>query len=449
MIIKIKPSEQKAADNVLFVSKPLIQALSLPPQLIIQCGRREYQVIISSLQTDENIFECSLSCLNSLSLPVENFMIHASVTNKNKLMLSPVIAVLTEIRKEEENLLFGPITGFCEEMAQYCQRHGFFFYVCSLKSFLRSSIKGYIRLHDCWTLADVPYPDVVHNRLHSRKVEKTMLFQKAVERMKKEGTPYFNAHFLDKWSIFTLLSSFDHLCPYLPETYQLHKKEDLIDALSSHSAIFLKPIHGSQGKHIFRIKQEDQVYHVDYTTFSQPYEKEHLTFHSLFQSLYTQFTKQSFLIQKALPLQTYKGCPFDFRILCHRIKETEWKVTSLVARVSQQGNFVSNLARGGEIVNVHAVLQETYDRRTTKQVIKLLKELSLDICHCITVSTNGLFAELGIDLAIDTDGHPWIIEINTKPSKQQNSITDKTFRPSTKAIVQYCAYLAGHSIEEV
>jgi glutathione synthase/RimK-type ligase-like ATP-grasp enzyme len=449
MIIKIKPSEQKAADNVLFIGKHLIEALSLPPKLTIQCSRREYQVIIASLQTDENIFECSPFCLNSLSLPVESFMIHTSVVNKNKLVLSPVIAVLTEIHNEEENSLLGSITGFCEEMAQYCQQHGFFFYVCSLKSFLQPSIKGYVKLHNCWTLTDVPYPDVVHNRLHSRKVEKTTLFQQATKRMEEEGTPYFNAHFLDKWSMFTLLSSFAHLHPYLPETHQLRKKEDLIDTLSSHSAIFLKPIHGSQGKHIFRIKQEERGYLVDHTTFSQPYEKEYPTFHSLFEALYTQLTKQGFLIQKALPLQTYKGCPFDFRILCHRVKEAEWKITSVVARVSQQGSFVSNLARGGEIVNVHAVLQETYDRRTAKQMIKLLKELSLDICHCITVSTNGLFAELGIDLAIDTDGHPWVIEVNTKPSKQQDSITDKTIRPSTKAIVQYCAYLAGHSIEEV
>lgn len=124
-------------------------------------------------------------------------------------------------------------------------------------------------------------------------------------------------------------------------------------------------------------------------------------------------------------------------------------MTSAVARVSQQGNFVSNLARGGEIAHAHGILQEVYEHQTAQQIAKLLKELALDICHCITVSTDGLFAELGIDLALDTDGHPWIIEVNTKPSKQHDSITDKMIRPSTKAIVQYCAYLSGHSIEEV
>ncbi|MDQ0247174.1 glutathione synthase/RimK-type ligase-like ATP-grasp enzyme [Bacillus fengqiuensis] len=449
MIIKIQPLEIENSEYTVHISKQMMETLSLPAEITIQCGLLEQKVSIHPIKTEENVLYCSRSCLHTLHLPVESFKIRALIKNERRLIFSPVIAILTEIYPEHESSLFGSITAFCDEIAQYCQRHGFFFYVCSLKSLLAPDIQGYIKVHDHWSLADVPYPDVVHNRLHSRKIEKSPLFQQAVEMMQNRGTPYFNAHFLDKWSVFTLLSTFDHLQPYLPETYQLRKKDDLIDALAAHSGIFLKPVHGSQGKHIFRIQQDERLYRVDYTTFSQPYEKEYPTFQSLFEALYTQLQKQGFLIQKALPLQTYKGCPFDFRILCHRVKETTWKVTSAVARVSQQGNFVSNLARGGEIAHVNGVLQEIYDPLTSRQITKLLKELALDICHCLTVSTDGLFAELGIDLAIDTDGHPWIIEVNTKPSKQHDSITDKTVRPSTKAIVHYCAYLSGHSTEEV
>jgi glutathione synthase/RimK-type ligase-like ATP-grasp enzyme len=449
MIIKVQPINNETSDFSVHVSEQLIQALSLPAEIFLCCGRIRQKAVVRSIEIDQNIMYCSRSCLDALRLPAVHFKIHAVKKESQHLVLSPVIAVLTEIYPEQKEAIFGSITSFCEEVALYCEQHGLFFYVCSLKSLLAPAIQGYIKVDDGWRLSEVPHPNVVHNRLHSRKTEKSSLFQQAVDMLEKRDTPYFNAHFFDKWSMFTLLHHFDHLQPYLPETYQLRKKDDLIEALSAHSSIFLKPVHGSQGKHIFRIEQETGTYRVDYTTFSQPYEKEYTTFQSLFEALHTQLKKQGFLIQKTLPLQTYHGSPFDFRILCHRIKETNWKVTSAVARISQQGSFVSNLARGGEIAYVHEVLQEIYDRRTAHQIAKLLKELALDICHCITISTDGIFAELGIDLAIDQDGHPWIIEVNTKPSKQQDSITNKAIRPSAKAIVHYGAYLCGHLIEEV
>ncbi|MGV2806477.1 YheC/YheD family protein, partial [Clostridium perfringens] len=55
------------------------------------------------------------------------------------------------------------------------------------------------------------------------------------------------------------------------------------------------------------------------------------------------------------------------------------------------------------------------------------------------------FGELGIDLAIDTTGRIWLLEVNSKPSKGENAPlnADSKVRPSAVRLVQYCQYLTG------
>ena len=60
----------------------------------------------------------------------------------------------------------------------------------------------------------------------------------------------------------------------------------------------------------------------------------------------------------------------------------------------------------------------------------------------MALEAEGLYGELGIDLAIDVHDQPWIIEVNTKPSKQTDMTSaPQTVRPSAKAIIEYCLTL--------
>lgn len=115
-----------------------------------------------------------------------------------------------------------------------------------------------------------------------------------------------------------------------------------------------------------------------------------------------------------------------------------WKITSIVTRVSKPGNFVSNLARGGDIYPSQQVLTQLYDSKTTRHILSLLKEIAIEICTQLS-HPSELYAEFGIDLAIDQEGKPWIIEVNVKPSKQLDS-SASSVRPSTKALLDYCLY---------
>jgi hypothetical protein len=74
-----------------------------------------------------------------------------------------------------------------------------------------------------------------------------------------------------------------------------------------------------------------------------------------------------------------------------------------------------------------------------------IKMVALEIAKAFERLAEGHFAELGIDLAIDTQGKIWLIEINSKPSKTDDTVTNPalTTRPSVMRLLDYVLYLSG------
>ncbi len=73
-----------------------------------------------------------------------------------------------------------------------------------------------------------------------------------------------------------------------------------------------------------------------------------------------------------------------------------------------------------------------------------LRRAALEIASGIEKYVDGHFAELGVDLAIDRSGRIWLLEVNSKPSKDDNSSTSggEKIRPSVNKTVTYARYLA-------
>ncbi|MNI54828.1 Endospore coat-associated protein YheD [compost metagenome] len=73
-----------------------------------------------------------------------------------------------------------------------------------------------------------------------------------------------------------------------------------------------------------------------------------------------------------------------------------------------------------------------------------LKTAALDIAQGIDKQLPSHFGELGIDLAVDTNGRIWLLEVNSKPSKNDNTpIGGGKIRPSVKQVIDYARYLSG------
>jgi hypothetical protein len=451
---RVIPIENNAHVPIIQVSEALAKKLKLPEHIClctVQCSRNTMTCNIVTINIEENVLKLDRSIQKSLLLFDEerSYLITYNIES-NTLHIGPVIALLTEIgMKDEDCIDLKSIEEYCMELANYSEDIGVIFYVFTLDDqWKERHIEGYYLENNIWNKALLPYPQVVHNRLHKRTNEKSEMFREFTDQLQEWEIPYFNDHFLNKWTVHEQLVHADHLTPYLPET-ALFSGKRLESWLEIHSTLFLKPINGSQGKQIFKVCKTQDGYTLDYSSLQQQVSQKYSSITDLYKRLSPEIKKRQYILQQGLDLLHLDGRPVDFRYLCHRTNNNRWQVTSSTARASKSGSFVSNLAQGGEMLSVQHVLRTKFATRELPQIRKLLKELALEVANEIGAASDGLFGELGIDLAIDTTGHPWIIEVNTKPSKNLDQpVNARSIRPSAKAVIIYCLYLIHEHLKE-
>ncbi|WP_203556338.1 YheC/YheD family protein [Bacillus sp. B15-48] len=348
------------------------------------------------------------------------------------------IAVLTEIREnDDKEPSFGNIHAFCEELNQLVTKARGLFYVFSLKGISQKTIHGFRFDEDKWVKTELPFPQIIYNRIHSRKTESGKKYAAFLQKMKELNITVFNERFLSKWEVHQWLSQQKNLLRYLPET-SLFSEPNLAKLIDEYDELYLKPVTGSQGRGIIWLTSHDK--HI---------EKVSANHDGLVQELFTSQTElfqalkklnyRPYLIQQGIPLLQHEGKRIDFRVLCHRTTNQQWKVTSNVARLSAENHFASNVALGGEILRPHQALVPFMGTRSAQSKLELMKELALECANCIAERIQCSVGELGIDIGVDEDGELWLIEVNSKPSKQTEKRSG-TIRPSAKAIFEYCTY---------
>lgn len=451
--IQLLPFENNEDDErtpLIIISTDLMKQTytNNPQKITLKSGQNTIDCFfkLSSTESKQCIY-CSKVIFEKLFLPESPTDLYVKINlNDHIWEFGPFIGIVTD---QIKNKHFGTIDTFIKELHSYAKQKNFFLYVFNYPNFHKDYVDGHwFKVADSsWETLKLPTPHVIHNRIHSRLNEKSNEAQLFFKQLEAANIPCFNERFLNKWEIYKILSSHDHLLPYIPETKLLNGRASIEEMANIHDALFLKPVQGSQGKNIFRIKEAEEGFSLDYTTFSGEVAKQYPSIQTLYSVIRPQLKKQRYIIQQGLKLLTYDERPLDFRLLCHRKNENLWVVTSSLARVSSKTEFVSNIARGGEIFKVNTILMNHFEKKLANQIRQLLYEIAIEIATSIHQNAIGVYGELGIDLAIDENGKPWIIEVNTKPSKNHDpeQISSK-IRPSAKAVIDYCHRLTNWKI---
>lgn len=442
--ITIVPSKTfQDHQNTVYLSSSLLNHWGLNPsdELKLCIGTRLLHVQVDVRALEKDILLVSEAFMSNLPLPIKEIRFMSQYDRSHRtLYLGPVFALITEIQEQENGPNFRSIHSFCEELHFTSNIGGGFFYVFHIKDFANDAIEGYYYDNEEWKKGSFLLPNVIYNRIHSRTIEASSFFKKKVNEIALQQIPLFNDRFLSKWEVHNLLFAEEHLHPFLPDT-QLFSPEVLSVFLEKYDSVFIKPINGSQGRNIFRVTQTGREIIVQSSSASELDKRK--TFDEL-EDFFEWFKKRKqtiFLVQKTIPLATFEGRQLDFRVLCHKNFQDTWKVTSIIARVSSKTQFVSNLAQGGEMMKPVIPLSELFDYKTARSQVTFMKELSLEVANVISQSAEGIVGELGIDIGIDENGRLFIIEVNSKPSKNAEEQKAK-IRPSAKAIFEYGTTLA-------
>jgi glutathione synthase/RimK-type ligase-like ATP-grasp enzyme len=438
------------SDDVLMLGEPLMKKWKIPAQqhLSLQFGSFRHAVTIVPVPKYDGL-RISQTLARRMGIFSGTPLRVQFQQSTRSLALGPLIGVLvSRDHPEQPDKPFGDITMFCRELTDACRNQGayVYFFTPNAIGLNLSTVEGWVYTKG-WHRMILPAPDVVNNRLTTRKLENLPIVQQFMSEIKlRFGAHVFNEKFLDKSEVFDALKRDSSLQKYLPESHSLQNNTMLKSMCSKYSSVFLKPVRGSLGKGIIRLSRiGPESWQASYATVGGTKRQSFTSLVKLFSTISGKMKTVRYLIQQGLTLIEIGGRPVDFRALTQKNASGKWAITSIVSRTAGNDHFVSNLARGGTLSTVkESVSKSNLPVHYRGDASSRLSRAALDIANGVDTYIPAHFGELGIDLALDTSGRVWLLEVNSKPSKNDNTpLNEGKIRPSVRMMIQYARYISG------
>lgn len=454
VLVQIEPKRHFPANSDIILSEKTMKQLKIPVLHPVQFRFGGFQQPVrvidqpdktnkakSILLCESLAQSCGLQTGDTLHLKYEPM--------QGSLRLGPVLSIISDRTYPQHPMgkKFGLNTAFYEEISKVAQKEGAFIYIFTPQSLEKQSttIEGWRWNGSTWSLKRFPLPDVLYNRLSKRKLEQLERVQ-ALFKQKGQwpGFHVFNEHFLNKNDVSTIVDRASDIRTLQPETHILRDFSRLAALFQRHSVLFLKPSTGSMGRGIIRLSRVNGAYQYQLNTINGTVRHEFKSFNDLIKYLKPRIRRTTYLVQQGIPLLRIDGRQLDFRALVQRNDKGQWAVTSIVARIANSASIVSNVAGGGTMSRVKDALERSnLPHSKIPEVMNQLRSAALSIASTIEQHVDGLFAELGIDLAVDPTGRVWLIEVNSKPSKTEDTaLTEGKIRPSVKQLIKYIFHLS-------
>ncbi|WP_284637722.1 YheC/YheD family endospore coat-associated protein [Paenibacillus silviterrae] len=277
-------------------------------------------------------------------------------------------------------------------------------------------------------------PPVVINRTRTNlgSVKRT------IERVKQRGCIVFNEHnVVSKLEIHHILSNHRKLLPYLPATHTV-SEQSVRDLLNQNACLFLKPGTASVGNGIIRIRREKKALLAEFNQLGRTKTRK-VGLKAIVKMVRKQRGK-NYLIQQGISLMKYKGNPVDFRVSIQKDGSGRWQYTGMVGKIARKGAIVTNLHCGGTSMKAAELFkhwgwnQMLIECKVAKLGLRVARALERELPH---------IADLGLDVAIDDQQHPWFIEANFRDLRVtfRDARDKETWRQTFANPIYYASYL--------
>lgn len=441
--VQTKPYPEHSPTGVLSINPQMLQILKLRAGTIttLVFGRRKTKVQVETSNHHKQLILIDDATANHLSLP-DGIHLNLSYHPKiNSLFLGPLFCILVDPVEKPTDGPVRSLTPFIEAVTRYGQKKGTLVFVASPSGVNpdKQQVTGWHLFNRAWQAREFPIPDVCYNRISSRTIEQAQQTQAIVQFLNKT-CHFFNTQFLNKWQVHQHLSKSNKVRHYLPETRPYESSSNFKDMLQTYSTVYLKPTNGSLGRGVIRLARHSHHITCQYATVSGNVSKKFKNPSQLMQFLKPRVTRQDYLVQQGLKLAGWANRPVDFRILAQKDGTGKWRVTSMVARAAQENTVVTNIARGGNLYSVKSILPHLTSH-SAEYTQRRLRQLAILVAQELEAQLEGTYAEFGIDLAMDIHNNLWLLEVNAKPSKDEDSLLGKDAnRPSVRYLLQYVSY---------
>jgi glutathione synthase/RimK-type ligase-like ATP-grasp enzyme len=216
---------------------------------------------------------------------------------------------------------------------------------------------------------------------------------------------------------------------FIPTTKKW-SRETLLSMLNLYSMIYVKPNLGTYGKGVIRVEKiADASYRFQLGT--QVYRC--ASFAELYKALLRHKSRGVYVIQRGIHLLKHHKRRFDIRVMLQKNKKDDWEATGIIGRLAHPSKIVTNYHSGGTPMSFSDLMSTHLTKSEQTDYIQRLNKLGLTVARQLQTKYPGL-KELGLDVAIDTDLHPWILEVNSCPDPfifrklQDKSVFHKIYR---------------------
>ncbi|GAB2672313.1 YheC/YheD family protein [Paenibacillus thermoaerophilus] len=202
---------------------------------------------------------------------------------------------------------------------------------------------------------------------------------------------------------------------YVPETRPM-TAEHVQTMLDRYGMVYVKPDVGTFGRGVARV---DLIRDSDGNPDSYVYrhedkEKRFADADSLWNQLLQLAGGRKYLVQQGIELLRYDGRRFDIRVMMQRDVRGQWAATGMIARLAHPAKIVTNYHSGGQPIELEPLLEANMSADQTAEYIAGLERIG----HLTASAFNRAYPGvnmLGLDIAVDSDRRPWILEVNTNP----------------------------------
>ncbi|WP_314586938.1 YheC/YheD family protein [Paenibacillus terrigena] len=436
-------------EKVVYISNALMKTLKLSGKksIHLKLGRVSIPATMKPIKKPGKHLYLTTGLRNSIRIP-NSGNVYLLNSNADEVQIGPLIGVLSDASVRTATNPFGSRTDFIKSLLREGNKKGFFFAFAPRDiNWVDDTVLGYF-LSDSgtWTRKTVPLPDVVYNRLPSRRAETGSMIGTLRDRFIKRKIPFFNWSFFNKSDVYELLKDDEEANQYVPESVMGPTSEKVKEMLEKHQFLYYKPTAGSLGIGIYRLTHNPKKgYFARYRAKGSNVLLRFNTFNSLMRMLQARHGRSlhNYVIQQGIRLIEIDQCPIDFRFHMHKNGSNQWVVVGIGAKKAGKGSVTTHIKNGGQLLTPEQALSRTFGARGN-EVLQKAKEISISLAEAIEKNYPHLLGELGFDIGIDQDEQVWMFEANAKPGRSifKHPALRKEGKASIVHIIEHCMYLS-------
>jgi hypothetical protein len=384
----------------------------------ITFGSRSLEVDFIPHPDKDDRISISREIQKALNFPSFDISLHVFFDNQS-LIIGPLVGIFTAGFTSLPLEPFGERTLFFSKLLSVNKMVGALPFVFGEQhiDWDQGIIEGCFFHNNGWEIVEIPFPNVIYDRLPNRRSENNPKLIKVRERLQKEYfIPWYNPGFFNKLDIHDRLIQDESVSHFLPETLQFISFSSIETMLSNYGHVFIKPKNGSLGLGVHQIIYDKHTgdYFCRYQDESGVNRlRKYSSLERLMGTVFAHQSLEKMLVQQGINLLRNESRSIDFRVHTNKDDMGDWHVSAIAAKIAGPGSVTTHTRSGGDIKTV----EEIFSKEECTFYTERLSNAALLLSSALDRNVEGIIGEIGFDLGIDRNGDIWLFEANSKPGR--------------------------------